>query len=157
MAESLVEYVGEILVVLEEFMFGLFQFMVGGRDVRPDRPDELFHRVEVHLGPQVLEDGHLHLGAVEGPVELLHDVHLHRPFGVLVVGVPADAHDHLVDGAAVDLGPPEVDARLHPVGEGVHDVLGEVRRRDPQVPRASAEPRHHRTTGEVGHHLSADK
>ena len=45
---------------------------------------------------------------------------------VLVIWVPPDAHDHLVDGAVVHLGPPEVDPGLGLGGEALHNLSGEV-------------------------------
>ena len=59
--------------------------------------------------------------AVEIDLEIVHEVHFDAAHGVLVEGVPADAHDHGVDGGGVAGG-----GRGGEAGIAVVDARGDV-------------------------------
>lgn len=74
----------------------------------------------------------------------------HGLLGILVVGVPPDAHHHLMHVPTANTGPTTVDAGGQLSGKVVHHLFGEVGRGDAQLLGAAAEAPHHRAAAEVG-------
>ena len=70
-------------------------------DVCLDVVDQTLHTHVVVLWPYKTEDDQVHVRIVEFFCEVMHDMDFHASHRVLVVGVPAYAHDHGVHGSPV--------------------------------------------------------
>lgn len=109
--------------------------------------NEFFQRREVHFRPDVIQDDNPQVLPIEVLVENVQDVGFHRLMFVFVVRIPADAHDHVVNGAAVNGGVAAVYARVDLLRQRVDDVQGIIGRGYAQLLGAASETLNYLTLG----------
>merc|ERR1712165_55001 len=82
-----------------------------------DSVNEFFQRVIVGLRPEEPHHNNRQDFPVQIPVKLVDNVSLHGSLLVVVEGVHPHTHHHVVHGAAVHLGEPEVDSSNKLLGQ----------------------------------------
>lgn len=130
-------------MILEFQLTRQLQSLFGDSDVVVDVLDEFVERVVVFLRSDESRDGHAHLPSVEILLEVVENVSLDRPLGVVVKRIPANGDDHRMNGKIIDFGPSEEDPSLDFIRQQVDDLIGEVGRRNPQIFASATESANH--------------
>ena len=91
-----------------------------------DSVNEFFQRVIVGLRPEEPHHNHRQHFPVQIPAKLVDNVSLHGSLLVVVEGVHPHTHHHVVHGAAVHLGEPEVDSSNELLGQFNDHILPEI-------------------------------
>lgn len=140
-AEEVVRFQFEVFWLVQ-LHFGLF-------DVTVDGGDQRLQRVEAPLRTDVAHHHHTQDLSVEVLFERVDHMGLHGFLSVLVVGVPADAHDHLVDISIAHTGPAVVDPGADVCRQVLHHRVGEIGGGDAQLLAASTEASDDLSSAEV--------